>query len=168
MIRLAEKADLNRIMEIVKASVKVMNEQGNFQWSEDYPLESHYLSDMENGELYVIIQSGLIAGTAAISEKEHDEYPLINWRSSQKALTIKRVAIDPICRGKGMASALYQYAEKVAREKKLNYLKTDTFAKNMAAQKLFRANGYHYVQARPVQEKADSLYYYDKLLASSN
>ncbi|WP_077624149.1 GNAT family N-acetyltransferase [Sediminibacillus massiliensis] len=164
MIRLANKEDLPRIMEIVKASVKVMNEQGNEQWNEDYPLESDFKGDLENQELYVAEIGGTVTGAACISEKEHSEYPLISWRKNDKALTVKRVAVDPSNRGSGIASGLYKHAEQVGREKGLHYLKTDTFSKNQSAQRLFRKNGYQFVQARRVEEKDDELWYFDKLI----
>ncbi|WP_153465182.1 GNAT family N-acetyltransferase [Sediminibacillus terrae] len=164
MIRKAVKQDLERIMEIVHASVKVMNRQGNYQWDDTYPLASHYQGDIEAGELYVVEQDGKLVGTACLSEKEHDEYPSIDWRSPAKAITVKRVAVDPLCRGLGIATRLYKHAEKVAVQRGLDYIKTDTFSKNASARHLFEANGYHYLQEKYVEEKDDSLRYYDKLL----
>ncbi|QTM98103.1 GNAT family N-acetyltransferase [Sediminibacillus dalangtanensis] len=164
MIRKAEMKDLNRIMEIVNASVEVMNRQGNYQWDHTYPLPSHYQGDIEAGDLYVVEQDGQVIGTACLSEKEHDEYPTINWRSPAKAITVKRVAVDPKSRGLGIATSLYQHAEKVAAKRGLNYIKTDTFSKNASARHLFEANGYHYLQEKYVEEKNDSLRYYDKML----
>ncbi|SDM87545.1 GNAT family N-acetyltransferase [Sediminibacillus halophilus] len=164
MIRKAEKKDLERIMEIVKASVEVMNRQGNYQWDHTYPLPSHYQGDIVAGDLYVAEQDGRIVGAACLSEKEHDEYPSVDWRSPAKALTVKRVAVDPQYRGLGIATGLYQHAEKVAKQKGLDYIKTDTFSKNASARHLFEANGYHYLQEKYVEEKNDSLRYYDKIL----
>ncbi|WP_053217430.1 GNAT family N-acetyltransferase [Virgibacillus senegalensis] len=164
MIRKAEEKDLNRIMEIVQASVSKMNQQGNYQWDDTYPLPSHYQGDIAAGELYVVEQDGRIVGTACLSEKEHDEYPSVTWRSHAKAITVKRVAVDPQYRGRGVASSLYHHAETVAAEQGLDYIKTDTFSKNKSARKLFEANGYHYLQEKLVEEKNDSLRYYDKLL----
>ncbi|MRH43659.1 GNAT family N-acetyltransferase [Aquibacillus halophilus] len=164
MIRLAKDADLTKIMDIVKNSVKVMNQKGNFQWDETYPLATNYQEDIDRKELYIYEESGQIKGVITISENEHSEYPSISWSSPVKALTIKRLAVNPEARGGDISGALFLFAEKVAKEKEIPYLKTDTFSKNSSAQRLFDKNGYLFVQAKEVKEKGDSLLYFEKFL----
>ncbi|WP_138418975.1 GNAT family N-acetyltransferase [Aquibacillus sediminis] len=163
MIRSANQEDLQRIMEIVAASVEVMNEQGNYQWDHTYPTVANYQTDLDNEELYVYQQDDAILGVVAISEKPHSEYPLIRWSYPDHALTVKRLAVDPAARGKSIADNFFQFAELVAKEKGIHYLKTDTFSKNIYAQQLFLRNGYRFVEERKHDGDRDSLYYYEKV-----
>ncbi|QDP39133.1 GNAT family N-acetyltransferase [Radiobacillus deserti] len=164
MIRLASRNDIPAIMEVVQASVKVMNSQGNFQWDHTYPLEENFQGDLNRQELFVYEEEGRVLGVAAISEKEHSEYHEIAWTSDRSAITMKRLAVHPNGRGKGIADAFFRKAEEVSIEKGLHYMKTDTFSKNTYAQKLFDRHGYHFVEKRFVPEKEDSLVYFEKQL----
>ncbi|UFT99803.1 GNAT family N-acetyltransferase [Radiobacillus kanasensis] len=162
MIRLAELKDLPAIMEVVSASVEVMNGQGNFQWDNTYPLAENFQGDLDKQELYVYEEDEHVLGAVAISEKEHSEYHEISWSSDAPAITTKRLAVHPEARGKGIADAFFRKAEEVSIDKGLRYLKTDTFSKNTYAQKLFARHGYTFVEKRLVPEKEDSLLYYEK------
>ncbi|MCT2534943.1 GNAT family N-acetyltransferase [Aquibacillus koreensis] len=164
MLRKAMQSDIDDIMAMVKSSTNIMNERGNFQWDETYPLQSHYQSDLDQGDLYVYQQDGEVVGATAISEQEHSEYPTISWSLPDQAITIKRLVVDPNARGKGIPDALFTHAEEVARQKGIFYIKTDTFSNNPAAQKLFSRMNYQFVEKRYVEEKKDSLLYFEKKL----
>ncbi|MBP3039805.1 GNAT family N-acetyltransferase [Bacillaceae bacterium Marseille-Q3522] len=164
MIRQAVQEDLQTVIQIVKDAVKIMNEQGNYQWHEDYPAISDYQGDLDKQELYVYGLDGQVAGAATISKTGHEEYPSVSWTLPDPALVIKRVVVSPHARKAGIANALFQYAEKIAKEQGIFYLKTDTFEKNEAAQKLFKRMGFHFIGTREVNEKNGSLCYYEKIL----
>lgn len=168
MIRLAMQEDLPRIMEIVDGALKVMNENGNEQWNQNYPLVEHYQGDLDNKELFVYEEESLILGAVTISTKAHSEYHLINWSFPNiDALTIKRLVVSLNARKKGVSDKLFDYAELVAKESASIYLKTDTFSKNNAAQKLFKRMGFTFVQDKFVEEKNESLLYFEKHLGNS-
>lgn len=164
MIRQAVRADLPQIDELIKRTVAAMNEAGNDQWNKEYPLRSHFEKDIEEKELYALTIEGNVAGIACFSETEHDEYPEINWSYPDKAITVKRMAVDPGHQGKGIAGRLYAYAEEVAKEKGLSYLKTDTFSKNLPAQRVFKRNGYRHISERTIPEKRETILYFEKKL----
>ncbi|WP_186576305.1 GNAT family N-acetyltransferase [Aquibacillus kalidii] len=164
MIRLATIADLESIMEIVGKAVKVMNDQGNFQWDHSYPLLENYQGDLEREDLYVYEKNEEVLGAIAISEKAHSEYHLIGWSSDEPALTLKRLVVSPFARKQGIADAFFEFAEEYAIANQFYFIKTDTFSKNLAAQKLFARNGYTFVEERREEAKNDSLYYFEKKL----
>lgn len=166
MIRPAVNSDLPEIEKLVEKAVIVMNSAGNYQWNQDYPLLSHFEEDIEKRELYVFLTKGKVAGVACYSEQEHEEYPDINWTYPDKALTVKRVAVDPDFQGRGIAGELYRYAEKVAAEKNLSYIKTDTFSKNRPAQHVFERSGFRYVTENYLPDEQDKIFYYEKLLSA--
>ncbi|MBO8157308.1 MAG: GNAT family N-acetyltransferase [Bacillaceae bacterium] len=164
MIRKATKTDLGSIMEMVKATVEVMKEEGNDQWSDEYPLPSHYEGDREEGSLYVYEMDGTVIGAATISQKAHEEYERINWSSDEPFYCVKRLAVDPHKRKKGVGLAFYHFAEVVARKNGIYYLKTDTYALNKAAIRLFEKAGYQFVQEDYTDEHDHPFYYYEKRL----
>jgi ribosomal protein S18 acetylase RimI-like enzyme len=55
---------------------------------------------------------------------------------------VHRLAVDPACRGKGVATALMLEAEVVARKREITALRVDTNTQNEATQKLFPKLGY--------------------------
>ncbi|WP_416148294.1 N-acetyltransferase family protein [Salipaludibacillus sp. HK11] len=164
MIRLAAHTDLPEIKNLLEKAVKVMNEAGNYQWDENYPLLSDFEKDIEEEELYSFIINEEVAGVACLSEKEHEEYPEIAWTYEDRAITVKRTAVNPAYQGQGIASKLYKHAEKVATEKGLKYIKTDTFEKNKRAQRVFILNDFQYVAERLIFEKQDKIVYFEKRL----
>lgn len=164
MIRKATAGDIELIMQVVDDVVKVMNEQGSFQWDDTYPLVSDYQKDLRRDELYVYQESEIIFGVCTISKRGHEEYDQIAWSQHDNALTLKRLAVDPNARGKGIADKFFQFAETVATELNANHLTTDTFAENQYAQKLFKRNGFRFVQARREEKEATELYYFEKAL----
>jgi ribosomal protein S18 acetylase RimI-like enzyme len=164
VIRLAEQDDIKAIMQSVKDAVKLMNQQGNYQWDNQYPLSEHFLSDLKQSELYVYEKEGKVVGAVTISVKAHSEYHLISWSSRVDSFTIKRLVVSPSMRGTGIPDEFFKFAEKLAMEKGIHYIKTDTFSKNQSAQKLFQRNNYQLVEKRREEEKADDLCYFEKLL----
>ncbi|MBB6454153.1 ribosomal protein S18 acetylase RimI-like enzyme [Salirhabdus euzebyi] len=162
MIRKAKVEDINRIMEIVKDSVKVMSEQGNDQWGEEYPLAHHYEGDINEGSLYVYEDNGLVLGVACISSKGHGEYETINWSYQEPSYSIKRLAVDPQVRKKGIGLAFYQKAEDIALQNGVHYIRTDTYSKNKAALRLFEKANYRLVQEGFNGSKAAPFYYFEK------
>ncbi|MBM7542908.1 GNAT family N-acetyltransferase [Amphibacillus cookii] len=163
MIRKANPKDIENIMSIVKLVVEVMHAQGSQQWDEAYPTAEDYQRDLSRDELYVFEEEGVIHGVCTISKRGHQEYPLINWSSQQPALTIKRLAVSPSYRGKGVADQFFQFAENLAKSLG-RHLNTDTFAHNHFAQRLFQRHGYQFVEARQDPRDLNELHYYEKLL----
>ncbi|MDL4840135.1 GNAT family N-acetyltransferase [Aquibacillus rhizosphaerae] len=164
MIRIASIQNLPDINSMVQDSIKLMNERGNYQWDSTYPLPTHYEEDFNKHELYVYEKGRSIVAAVTVSEDEHSEYPEISWSKTAKAITIKRLVVSPHVRGEGIADTLFKFAEQVALEKYLYYIKTDTFSKNSSAQKLFARFNYNFVEKRYVEEKNDSILYYEKFL----
>ena len=163
MIRKATEKDLDAIMKVVDQVIKVMHGQGTFQWDDSYPLVSDYQKDLNRDELYVYEKSAAILGVCTISNRGHEEYHLIEWSEHDCALTLKRLAVSPNARGKGFANQFIQFAGELAGEKNITHLNTDTFAENLYAQKLFKRNGFYFVQSR-IEDEGSELYYFEKKL----
>ena len=161
MIRKATQNDLDKIMKVVDQVITVMHAQGSFQWDDSYPLISDYKKDSNQDELYVYEELDDVLGVCTISNRGHEEYHLIDWSEHDRAFTLKRLAVSPNARGKGIADQFLQFAEELARTKNITLITTDTFAENLYAQQLFKRNGFHYVQAR-IEDEGSELYYFEK------
>lgn len=144
-IRPATPTDLPAIMTLIRRVVPLMNEAGNFQWSADYPNEAVFQEDIRQQQLWVAELDGQLLGIAALTNNAQDaEYAQADWDPATPAVVTHRLAVDPAAQGKGVAAALLQQAEVLAREWRLNTLRVDTNSENAATQRLFPKLGYRF------------------------
>jgi GNAT superfamily N-acetyltransferase len=142
LIRTATVPDIPAIMQLISRVVPLMQAEGNYQWDAHYPNERVFENDIARGQLWVAELDGNLAGVAAITTDQDPEYAQVGWDITQPAVVTHRLAVDPSFRGKGVAGALLQQAERVARLRGILLLRTDTNTQNQATQKLFPRLGY--------------------------
>jgi len=143
-IRQATEADIDEILRIVRLAVPLMQAAGNRQWAEDYPNREVFARDIENGELWVAEINAQVAGVIAICSEQSPEYADVGWDLSEPALVLHRMAVDPAFRSQGVAMALMQHAEELARSRQIPQIRLDTNTKNLAVQKLLAKLDYVY------------------------
>ncbi|MBO9675844.1 MAG: GNAT family N-acetyltransferase [Sphingobacteriaceae bacterium] len=141
-IRLALTEDIPSIMQLVRKVVPIMRAAGNFQWGNDYPNPEVFANDITNGQLWVAELENEIVGVSAITTDQDPEYAEAGWDITEKAIVTHRLAVDPDWQGKGIAKALMQQAEEVAKAAGINILRVDTNSENKATQALFPKLGY--------------------------
>ena len=141
-IRPATNADVTGIMDRIARAVPLMNAAGNFQWDNTYPNERIFLEDIDANQLWVAEIDGVIAGVAAITTDQDEEYAMVGWDLNEEAIVTHRLAVHPDYRGKGIAAALLQRAEDEARRRNIAILRIDTNSENKATQALFPKLGY--------------------------
>ena len=123
----------------------LMNAAGNFQWEDSYPNEAVFRQDIARQHLWLAELDGQLAGIAALTHNDQDaEYAQANWDVTEPALVTHRVAVDPAAQGRGVAVALLQKAEELARQQGLRVLRVDTNSENQATQRLFPKLGYRF------------------------
>ncbi len=142
LIRTATVPDMPAIMRLIGRVVPLMQAEGNYQWDAHYPNERVFENDIAHGQLWVAELDGNLAGVAALTTDQAPEYARVGWDITQPAVVTHRLAVDPAFRGKGVAGALMQQAEHVARQRGILLLRTDTNTQNQATQKLFPRLGY--------------------------
>lgn len=143
-VRQATTADLPSILTLVRRVVPLMNAAGNFQWSADYPNEAVFQQDIARQHLWVAEVEGQLAGIAALTNDQDEEYAQADWDVTETALVTHRLAVDPAAQGKGVAVALLQKAEELAHAQGLRVLRVDTNSENQATQRLFPKLGYRF------------------------
>ncbi|WP_426059422.1 GNAT family N-acetyltransferase [Hymenobacter sp. B1770] len=143
-IRRATAADVSAILDLVRRVVPLMNASGNMQWSADYPNEAVFEADITRNHLWVAELAGQVAGVAALTMDQDEEYAQADWDVTEPALVTHRLAVDPVAQGKGVALALMEQAEKQAVAQGLQVLRVDTNSENVATQRLFPKLGYRF------------------------
>lgn len=119
-----------------------MRAAGNLQWDDTYPNEAVFAEDVARGQLWVAEVGGAIAGVAAITTDQPPEYADVGCDLGETSVVVHRLAVDPAYRGAGVAWALMEQAEAVARERGIAVLRVDTNTQNEATQRLFPKLGY--------------------------
>ncbi|HCQ6326185.1 TPA: GNAT family N-acetyltransferase [Clostridioides difficile] len=164
MIRKANMNDLESIMKIIKSTVEEMKTYNNTQWDENYPLEKDFVSDIKKQDLYIYEVDGEVAGFICLNYEEPEEYLGLNWSSNKKAMVIHRMAVNPNFRKTGIASKLVDFAEKLAVENNVSYLKSDTYSINSKMNLLLTKSGFIKIGEMSFLGKEKSFYCYDKIL----
>jgi GNAT superfamily N-acetyltransferase len=154
--RKANLHDVPRILEITVAAVKKLNDAGNFQWNETYPLESDFLKDIENDELWVAEENTLILGFMAITTDFPPEYHNFGWDMNSPATIPHRLALAPEAIGKGLAQKFMLLSEKVALDRGHCYVRVDTNVLNAPMNYVFRKLGYEFGGETTFSCKGDS------------
>jgi GNAT superfamily N-acetyltransferase len=131
-------------MALLRRVVPLMRAQGNLQWSDDYPNEQVFGTDIAARQLWLAEIDEAVAGIAAITTDQSPEYADVGWDLNETAIVVHRLAVDPVFRGAGVAAALMQQAELIAREQGVSVLRIDTNTQNAATQRLFPKLGYTY------------------------
>lgn len=164
MIRKASLNDINNIMDIIKSTVEEMKIYNNTQWDENYPQPIDFTEDVESGDLYVQDEDGKIKGFICVNYIEPTEYENLSWESKDKAMVIHRMAVNANYRQQGVATKLMNFAEELALENNVVYLKTDTYSINTKMNSLFKKCGFNLVGEMSFLGKEKPFYCYDKLL----
>ncbi len=153
-IRLATREDLAYLTTLVSRVVPLMRAEGNLQWDDTYPNPEVFGRDIEREQLWVAEIGGSIAGVVAITGDSEPDYLQADWDHTEPALVVHRLAVDPEFRGVGVARALMQQAEDIARSQGIRAIRIDTNIENQATKRLFPGLGYRFageiaLQMRP-------------------
>lgn len=142
-IQLANINDLNSIFEIYKRSKHKLEEEGIYQWTENYPNISIVEQNLKEDELYVLKDGEKIAGAINISEKQEPEYKLINWGfNDSKVMVIHRLVIDPEHQRKGYARQLMDFAENYAKENNHSSIRLDAYSAHKRVIEFYKNRNY--------------------------
>lgn len=166
-IRLAVTDDIPPIMELIKAVVPLMRASGNFQWDDTYPNAGVFGDDIAAGQLWVAEIDGQIAGVTAITTEQYEEYALAGMDITQAAIVTHRLAVKVNFRGLGIAEALLNQAEVVAKQRGIGILRIDTNSNNKATRRLFPKMGYEFMGEMPLKFRPNMRFYcYEKVLTA--
>ncbi len=138
-------ADLDDIMALKEATSKLLRQRGIDQWQHENPSLAHFVEDIEKGELFLMSIEGRLAAMAAIKSGNEPTYDIIYggpWGGKPPYVTIHRLAVEASYLGQGLAEAMLRYAEALARQQDVRFIRIDTHRDNQPAQRLFERMGY--------------------------
>lgn len=164
MIRLAKLGNLESIMKIVKAVCQEMQIAGNDQWDDRYPQTSDFIRDIEKHELYVAEIDKRITGFICINYLEPEEYQNANWAVNEKPMVLHRMAVNLGCRNQGIGTMLMEFAEELAQNKGVYYLRSDTYSLNPKMNALFQKLNYRFAGEINFRGKSNLFNCYEKVL----
>ncbi|PHS63383.1 MAG: GNAT family N-acetyltransferase [Flavobacterium sp.] len=142
-IRIAELKDLEKIIQIYSKCKIELDNQGIFQWTDNYPNSKIIMTDIHKGILYLLEYKNEIIGTINISKEQEKEYGKIEWKFNEgKILVIHRLAIDPKEQGNGFARKLMDFAEDYAEKKGYTSIRLDAFSQNERVIKFYKKRNY--------------------------
>lgn len=138
-IRLAEFADLPRILEIYEAARRYMRDTGNpNQWGNSHPAESILREDISKKQLYVCAENKEILCVFAYIPGPDPTYSFIEggqWLNDAPYGVIHRIAVAQ--HQKGIASFCFQWALAQCPN-----LRIDTHRDNRPMQEALYKNGF--------------------------
>ena len=143
MIRGAKILEIPEILLLTQACARDMISRDIYQWNETYPSEEVLLGDIENGQLYVLLEASKIIGIIALCTEIDEEYKSVEWLTpDSRNLYVHRLAVHPNYQGKGHARTLMDFAEQFARDQKFISIRLDTFSQNKRNQHFYEQRGY--------------------------
>ena len=147
MIRKAEMGDIARIEEIY-ATIHDSEEAGetHVSWVRGvYPTRELALSAMEAGELFVLLDGGVITACAIINQNQFEEYKMAPWRhpaEPHEVMVLHTLAVDRHLSRRGYGKEFLRFYESYAKEQGCKYLRMDTNHLNTPARALYRWYGF--------------------------
>lgn len=138
-IRKALKDETTSIMQIYDKARTFMRENGNMnQWTNGYPSRSIIESDIENGNLHVVLDEGELVGVFGFSIGDDPTYNAIeggSWHYSDGYGVIHRIASNG--KAKGVAKAAFDHCLG-----KIGHLRIDTHEDNIPMQNALEGYGF--------------------------
>ena len=146
-VRLGTDADIPSIMDIVQRAIPIMHAVGNYQWDGvTYPLNEHFHADVLKSQLWVAeSDDGIVAGFAALTKDQSDEYADAGCDLSMPAIVPHRMAVDVSFRRQGVALLLFDKAEELARDNGYTLVRVDTNSGNSSMNKLILKADYRFM-----------------------
>ena len=144
--RLAEKSDLDKIMEIIEEAKDYLKTLGIDQWQNGYPNEETIYDDIIHGYAYVLVEQNIIIAYAALLFDEEIAYNDIigNWLSNGVYAVVHRVATINSKKRSGVATQLFRIIEDLCIEKQVYSIKVDTNFDNIPMMRIFKKLRYIY------------------------
>jgi len=139
-IRLANINDKDKVIGFYKFVSSDPNNKARWTYGL-YPTDDDLIEDINNNELYILLDDGEIASAAVIRMFEDDLYKEINWNKHNPAV-IHILATSPLKQRCGYAKKLLTYLINIAKQNNKDSIHLDIVYDNDYAAKLYRSLGF--------------------------
>lgn len=146
-IRLAEKKDIDRIMQIIADARESIGRLGIDQWQYGYPTRDIVKEDILLERSFVVVENDEICATFALMLHGEPTYKKIYcgaWISDGEYLALHRIAIDSNHRGRGIAEKIIAFLSEFGVENGYSSVRVDTHEGNIPMRKMLEKNGFEY------------------------
>ena len=150
IIRKTTEADIPKLMEIFAEARKTIAALGIDQWQNGYPNEDVIRSDIALSQSYLVESEGRAIATFAMltgGEPTYDKIYDGEWKTNcarEDYIALHRVAILVACRGKGISTAIVEYAKECARSLNRPSVRIDTHDGNAVMRKMLEKHGFNH------------------------
>ena len=130
-------------MNMYASCVDGMQKANIDQWDSTYPNRKIISEDIRNKSFYIFSINDKIIGGINIDKIQDKTYLDIEWKDKgNKFLVVHRLAVRQEFWKKGIGNKLMIFAESLAKEKKLNSIRLDTYSSNPIAINFYLNLGY--------------------------
>ena len=149
-IRKATKQDLAAVVQLYEALLSNLEAGVNYPgWKKDiYPTQQDAEAALQKDQLYVAQSSETLAGTIVLNHFQEDAYQTMQWGCNappDKVLVLHTFAVHPGFAGKGVGTALMQFAEAKAKADGLQTMRLDVCESNKPAIRLYEKQQFRHV-----------------------
>lgn len=93
--------------------------------------------------LYVFASLGQVLAVVTIDTQHEGEYNTVRWTTSEPALIVHRLCVDPEVQGQGTGRRLMEFVERYAVRQRFSSVRLDAYSGNPRALALYRQRGSH-------------------------
>ena len=123
-------------------------------WKKDiYPAPGFLKGSIEDGDLYIAEEDGMIVGAMVLNHQSNEEYGKFDWPTKadeEEVTVIHALGILPSMRGKGYAKQMVRFAIDLARNDHQKVIRLDVLKGNIGAKKLYSGLGFRYLHTLPM------------------
>ena len=142
-----------------------MNEQGIFQWNDDYPNVEIVSKGIGGQELYILKSGEPAGGIVTLNEEISLDFSRNRIpEQTGKELIIHRLTVHPAYLGTGMVGKLLDFVYSYAVAKGYKSIMLSVLAENYIARKLYTKAGYLETGSAYFSEWNIRMVYYEKVI----
>lgn len=149
IVRIATKNDIDAIEQLYDALNDYLESHENYpRWKKGvYPIREDAEEALFQGNLYVAIIDGQVAGTVVYSDEQEDAYRAVEWQIEYDVpvITICKLAVHPYYFKYGVGKALLDYAVCVGEQRNAKTIRLDVYEENVPAIRLYEKSGFTYM-----------------------
>lgn len=156
-------ADFDQIVEIIEDGKSSIGKLGIDQWQNGYPPIETIKSDIELGNVYLLVKGDLVAATATVIYDGEITYKEIfegNWLTSvENYAVVHRMAVRSNFKNQGLACGIMDNVLKMSVLKGVDSVRIDTHRGNVPMQKMIGKCGFIYCGIIYLTDGAERLAY---------
>lgn len=147
MIRAAAITDLDGIEETYREHFANEKKNGPYTVFKEgiYPTRRDAEKAVLDDALFIYEENGMIMGSMILNRFQPEEYKKIDWPShagDEKVYVIHLLIVRPSASGKGIGSALINFASQAAKQQSCIAIRLDTGSQNTPAVSLYKKMGF--------------------------